>query len=555
MNKGGPGMGKKFILLLLTLVLIFSSIFVYGERMFTDVPEDYWGYQYINKIVSLGLMDGYDDATFRANEPVNAVEALVYITRLIDISEDEVEDLRQVFDILLDKYSFSEEEKNAISIAIDRGLITQIYVENKMFSGDDIELANKANISIYIAKAMGMELKEPKTHIFHYNDADKIPENARPYINFLIESGVLEKTGDANGNFNPDQNVTRAVLAKMLSEAYNAMNKISIIEPEPIEEPDIEEKPEEIQEEATDFEIDEELESLSGNIILILQNYTIIDNGQDVGYYTLADDTKVTVNGKISSVNILKEEMKVDALVTEDNIIKELSITSDSDIKVGVVEKVFAGETSYIIVRMEDGGTEIFNLYSDSIVVINGSKSELDNVSEGDQITVELIEDSVLAVNIESENGKVIGSLKEKQLDEDYQLLVEREDGTTFQYKLSADPDINRDSERAILKDIRPGDKVRLALSEGKVYKIDAKSVPGKDKGYIESILIADEPVLTIKSVDGDTIGYFVDEEVIITMDEKIVDIYDLRLDYLVDLDLKSDEIVNINVRNIKAED
>ncbi len=51
------------------------------------------GYDYIEKMVSLGLIDGYSDGTFRPNERVNRADALVYITRLMNIPESEAQEM------------------------------------------------------------------------------------------------------------------------------------------------------------------------------------------------------------------------------------------------------------------------------------------------------------------------------------------------------------------------------------------------------------------------------------------------------------------------------
>lgn len=60
-----------------------------------------------------------------------------------------------------------------------------------------------------------------------YKDAETIPVNARPYIDLLIEKGIIDKEG-CRGKFNPNQEITRGVLAKMLYLAYNEMNNGNI---------------------------------------------------------------------------------------------------------------------------------------------------------------------------------------------------------------------------------------------------------------------------------------------------------------------------------------
>lgn len=206
----------------------------FGDSVFTDLEDSYWAYDYIKKVVDLGLMDGYSDGTFKPNEIVNTVDALIYITRLYNIPLSQVKEWRNKYDAILNRYLLSEEEKDALAIALEEELVSQIFVENSLFAGAQIKPVNKAELSKYIAMAMGMKKGGQTGIILGFNDVEAIPNDVIPYIDFLIDNGVLNEEGDGAGNFNPNQYVTRAILAKMISQAYDYLKgPANVIDNEP----------------------------------------------------------------------------------------------------------------------------------------------------------------------------------------------------------------------------------------------------------------------------------------------------------------------------------
>ncbi|MBZ2174963.1 S-layer homology domain-containing protein [Schnuerera sp. xch1] len=528
-------MKRNVISLILVFSFVFTGITAYGESMFTDIDSNHWAYDYIEKVVDLGIMDGYEDATFRPNETVNIVETLTYITRLLNIHEDEVVKMRDNYDTFLEEYDLSEEEKDAVAIALSANLLNEQFIENNLMIDGDVRKVIKTELAIYLAKAMGMEEQKKNTYIFSYNfynDIEKIPETARPYINFLIDKGVLGKKGDGNGNFNPNQHVTRAVLAKMLSIAYNHMNGIPFIVPEIIEEPT---EPE-----------NQNYSDLSGIIVLMLRDYIFIDDGQKIDSYTLEEDVEITINGEIASFDMLEEGMHVKASVLENNVIEAIGVDSDSNITYGTIDNMSLSETR-MMVKTKVGDIKTFNLSREPEVVIDGNESYLYSLHEGDMVTVEALEDFALSIEAESKDGRVEGIIKEKIFEEECILLVERKNGSTYRYAIDKDTIIDRNANEVTVKDLRIGDEVLISLTDGNVSTIDAKSVLGEDRGYIESILISDESMLTIINDQGDKKSYYISEDVMITLEDEKMSIYDLRLDDYVRLELESDEIVNIN--------
>lgn len=274
-------MVKRAISFLAILFLLFTNSSVFAEDSFVDLDSNHWAYNYINKVVDLGLMDVYEDNTFRPEETLDTIDVLSYITRLFEVSHSYISLLRVKYEDELDEYNLSNEEKDIVAIALDNNLIEEDEI---LAIGNDSKKATKTEVSVYIAKAMGMKEKEAgKVFVFLYNDASEIPKDAMAYIDFLIHKGVLDQKGDGKGNFEPNEPITRAVLAKMLSEAYNEIKGISVIVVE-----------------------DDGLVEDRGFIeaILIAQRPAIVIEREDetkVSYF-LSEDVSITLDGKLIDI-------------------------------------------------------------------------------------------------------------------------------------------------------------------------------------------------------------------------------------------------------------
>jgi len=536
-------MERRIVPLILLFAIIFTSSISFGERIFTDVPDDHWAYRYIKKAVDLGLMDGYDDATFRPNDIINTVEALSYITRLLTVYEDEIIKARETYDVLLNDAQLTEDARNTLAIALYRGFIDEEFIKSKLFTEDGIRKAIKVEISRYLAKAMGYkEGEENISYIFLYNDASEIPISEQPYVKFLIDQGVLDKKGDENRNFNPNQQITRAILAKMLSQAYDAMNGKSIIEVERI--PDLEK-----EKDAPNADIVEEpvYEEISCTILMAIRDYIVVDTGDAIDAFRITEDTEIIVNGEPSGIEGIESHMNVNLLVSEEKTVKRMEKVTDNRLIHGIIKSLYLGEEPYIEVEMENGEIRTFILSENPEVVLDGRNSYLFSLDEGDYVIVESSEDKALFITGESREGRVLGILDGRTKDGN-SILVKREDGTVYEYYLHEEVIVNRDSSRVDLKALRDSDELILMLKGGKVYRIDAFSVPSEDKGYIRSILISDEPVLTIEREDGNKVSYYISNRVLIVRDNRILNLYDLRLGDFAELKIRSDEIVNISI-------
>lgn len=531
---------KLAILLILIFTLALGSFTAYGESMFKDMKESHWAYEHVEKVVNLGLMDGYDDGTFRPNDLVSTGDVLMYITRLLNVSKAEIKAARERYNPLLSKFQLSEGRKDGLALALSKGIVTEIFVENNLFTKDGMRNATKTELCIYIVKAMGMEEDAKKEiPIFLYRDSDKIPERARPYIKFLIKKGILDEKGDGEGNFNPDQPIIRSVLAKILDLSYGQMD----MEPEVI----LQEPVEELEEEPVD--VREDYNQLVGIVIGKVGDFIFIDNGLKVDSFKFVEDAEIIIDSSSGTVEDLQSGMNIKAKVSGNNIIDYLEVNNDKDTLLGTIKKMSLGDKPFLTIEVQN--KEILNSFhisKETKLSIDGKKAYLYNLKEGNFVKIEAIDNLAISIAAESKDGKVEGVIKDKNFDKESILTVEREDQSLYEYKIEDSTSIIRNSKKATNEDLRRGDKIILTLAQGKVKSIEAESTLGEDQGYIKAILISDEPKLTILNDSSENNSYYISKTVAIKIDKEFKNVYDLRLNHYVNLKLESDEIVNIDI-------
>ncbi|MDE7219854.1 MAG: S-layer homology domain-containing protein [Oscillospiraceae bacterium] len=73
----------RFLSLLLSLVLSFS---LYGPALaadssFSDIDSSYWAWDAVQNCVDLGIVTGFEDGSFRPDDPVTGVQFVAMITR------------------------------------------------------------------------------------------------------------------------------------------------------------------------------------------------------------------------------------------------------------------------------------------------------------------------------------------------------------------------------------------------------------------------------------------------------------------------------------------
>lgn len=70
------------LLVVLAVMVAFAAPLMAGQ--FSDLPENHWAYEAVEKLVAAGIMTGYTDGTFQGKNTLNRFEIAVMLAKLLD---------------------------------------------------------------------------------------------------------------------------------------------------------------------------------------------------------------------------------------------------------------------------------------------------------------------------------------------------------------------------------------------------------------------------------------------------------------------------------------
>lgn len=188
---------------------------------FNDIQEAEWAAAYIAKMKAKNVFQGFEDGTFRPNQPVTRAEAIVTAVRLLGLENEakaKSPDTKLHFRdaALIDKkFPWA---KGYIIVALENGLFD---------ASEDTVQPDKPASRIWVAsllvKSLGLkeEALREMTKIPNFTDADQIPAGSIGYVNVAVEKRVV--SGYPDGTFQPNKNVTRAEMAALLDRTGDGL--------------------------------------------------------------------------------------------------------------------------------------------------------------------------------------------------------------------------------------------------------------------------------------------------------------------------------------------
>lgn len=194
---------------------------------FTDV-EGHWALPYIQDMTAAGVLTGYGDGTFKPENSVLAIEALALCARVtqkvdtrLQIAADRAALLKEIFPDMPDDWWFHKEAATCMALGVvDSATLSYLHTSGAL----NLPMT-KADFAMYLVRGMGLEdlARTLDADTLSFADEAAIAERYRPYVKLLYSYGVL--TGDNFNNFNPDQEMSRAICATMLSRAIEHIVK------------------------------------------------------------------------------------------------------------------------------------------------------------------------------------------------------------------------------------------------------------------------------------------------------------------------------------------
>lgn len=176
-----------------------------GKPSFTDT-ENHWAKEAVSTLVDAGVVDGYDDGTFKPDLGVSRAELSKMIAKIFDL---DTSDNSAIFEDCANHWANA-----AINACAKAGFVTG-FDENTF--GPDVIISREQLVTI-VGRTFNWS-GDVDAALAQYPDFANVSDYAKPYMAAAIEMGIIK--GYDDGTIKGENNITRAEACTILTRAYN----------------------------------------------------------------------------------------------------------------------------------------------------------------------------------------------------------------------------------------------------------------------------------------------------------------------------------------------
>ncbi|MDB9503430.1 S-layer homology domain-containing protein [Spirulina major CS-329] len=190
------------------------------RRSFRDVEERFWGAEAIAKAAQMGFIAGYEDGTFRPQQNLTRVQAIVSLVNGLGLAGANLDSLMAYRDrALIPSYATA-----AVAIATEKRLIATHPDPRELHPMREI---NRAEIAAFLYQSLVTIGQAPPLFSSYLVDPDPYLPTfidisghwAEPFLRRLTSLELI--SGFSDGSFRPDAPINRAQYAALLVKLFN----------------------------------------------------------------------------------------------------------------------------------------------------------------------------------------------------------------------------------------------------------------------------------------------------------------------------------------------
>lgn len=197
---------KKIFVFILCIILLTSSCF--ASIRFSDVSDSYWGAEVIYKLANAGIINGYDDGSYKPLKSVTYGEFIKLVAA-----------------------SFLPDDFEPESVSCDFEHWAAPYIKiAELYGIVDVGVVNLDNVNSYISRidmvcivSMADMILNDKnfdsTKQLDFSDVYSVVGKDRTLLQHAYSRGLV--LGNPNGTFRPNAEMNRAEAATMIDRLAN----------------------------------------------------------------------------------------------------------------------------------------------------------------------------------------------------------------------------------------------------------------------------------------------------------------------------------------------
>ncbi|WP_432406946.1 S-layer homology domain-containing protein [Wukongibacter sp. M2B1] len=545
------------VAVILTVLLITNTVGVLALQSFTDVSDNHWAKEYIEKMASKKIITGYPDATFRPSENVDKLATMVMIFRTLKATDKlagmDISSVVKDQSRTLEQYNIPTWAEEAVAVGLEKDIIDKGDVKNFFNTDGSVKKATRTEVSIFLGRALNLYLNENLKNTiitFDFNDAEFIPSNADEYVDLLVRKKIIK--GDENGNFNPGKPIVRAAVAKMFAISYDILSGIET--DTNVDTGADKQKPN---------TSDKDLVTKEGEITVVLEDddkLLVKEDDGESALYKIEDDTRIVIDGKSSSIKYLEEGQRIELYVDEYGRLVKIETDDSISSLEGVIYNI-SNMGSYYLVTVEDDDDKKRSYQTDrhTFVLLDDKDADMEDLDKGDKVSLTLDGEVIEKIIAESKKREYEGILQSNVVFDKYpKIVIKTYTQKVYELEVDDDVEVKRNSKTRKLTDLTSGDIVTVTTEYDKATKIVATSVETESKeeeGVITEIILGNEDKITIEKEDGETKTYIVASDADIEIDNDDSTINDLKVGYRVELKIENSEVTDIEAEEVEMND
>jgi len=518
---------KKVLAILLVLGLSLQAGFA---QIFVDVPDDHWAKTYIENLYREDILKGKTPETFAPQKSISNQELAVILTRIEKPTQDTITKAKKLYDYVIDTLDIEEYAKESVAFVWFKGIMAEgVFYQN----GKDTAV-RKDDMCVYLIRQLGLETQakayNSQNSSFRFNDEATISQYKRGYVYLAREKGIVN--GDEAGNFNPNNEITRAEAAKMLYITKQLRGNTSQITPPTPTVPQTTKVTGIVKsfvKQASNYIIT--LQKADGS----LENITVTDT---TPFYRDALTTSVSTITIGETLNIEKTAIstvkRIDGTKVVQTIIEGRLNAVQTSTNTIVFEKNINNQWIQTQYRL-DGSTAIY---------VNGVAATINQLQKGQTAKLTIANNQLKMIQTTRKENVLTGILATCDIaNGNIEVKVGNE---LKKFNINSSISVIRNSMASNLSQLKTGDRVVLTLDDEDILSIVTNGENGVKTGKIDSIYIAKEP--KVYFLDGSQMlnVYQLNSGCVYKDNLTNKSIYDLRLGQQVELEIKDSEIASI---------
>ena len=200
----------KRLLVIMTLFALIGTVCL-AATSFYDVPRSHWGYEMIMEMKNDGILNGYEDGSFKPDQEVTREELTQMMLKITNTTQLDLDKIQNYYDVSTDRWSYKAVQAFGSSIKETSDGYTYFYPSRPIQRQEVAKVVS----DYYGMKNDNLDSRDSLKLKFNVQDCQNIKLEYADAIYNLYEKGYMK--GMSEFEFSPTTSLTRAQAATLLS--------------------------------------------------------------------------------------------------------------------------------------------------------------------------------------------------------------------------------------------------------------------------------------------------------------------------------------------------